>query len=118
MMKFFTFFMEGGLGFMSVLTVLLVGIFFAAWKAPRWVKEIGIFALLFGFLGHVLGVYQVLSVMRDIAAENGGGISGLFDAVPVSVLLGGLKVTLNTLIYGVIIYLISLIVRVIQKPRL
>ena len=117
-MKFFTFFMEGGLGFMSVLTVLLVGIFFAAWKAPRWVKEIGLFALLFGFLGHALGVYQVLIVMRDIAAENGGGISGLFDAVPVSVFLGGLKVTLNTLIYGVIIYLVSLIVRVIQKPRL
>lgn len=117
-MKFFTFFMEGGLGFMSVLTVLLVGIFFAAWKAPRWVKEIGLFALLFGFLGHALGVYQVLIVMRDIAAENGGGISGLFDAVPVSVFLGGLKVTLNTLIYGVIIFLISLIVRVIQKPRL
>ena len=118
MMKFFTFFMEGGLGFMSVLTVLLVGIFFAAWKAPRWVKEIGLFALLFGFLGHALGVYQVLIVMRDIAAENGGGISGLFDAVPVSVFLGGLKVTLNTLIYGVIIYLVSLVVRVIQKPRL
>ena len=118
MMKFFTFFMEGGLGFMSVLTVLLVGIFFAAWKAPRWVKEIGLFALLFGFLGHVLGVYQVLSVLRDLASENGGGISGLFDAVPVSVILGGLKVTLNTLIYGVIIYLVSLIVRVIQKPRL
>lgn len=117
-MKFFTFFMEGGLGFMSVLTVLLVGIFFAAWKAPRWVKEIGLFALLFGFLGHALGVYQVLIVMRDIAAENGGGISGLFDAVPVSVFLGGLKVTLNTLIYGVIIYLVSLVVRVIQKPRL
>ncbi len=56
---------------MSVLTVLLVAIFFAAWKAPRWVKEIGLFALLFGFLGHLLGVFQVLSVLRDIAAEKG-----------------------------------------------
>ena len=118
MMKFFTFFMEGGLAFMSVLTVLLVGIFFAAWKAPRWVKEIGLFALLFGFLGHLLGVFQVLSVLRDFSAEEGGGISGLIDAVPVPVILGGLKVTMNTLIYGVIIYLVSLVVRVIQKPRL
>lgn len=113
-----TLFVEGGLGWMIIITIFLIALFIAAWKAPRWVKEIGLFALLFGFLGHALGVYQVLIVMRDIAAENGGGISGLFDAVPVSVFLGGLKVTLNTLIYGVIIFLISLIVRVIQKPRL
>ena len=43
MTQFFTFFIEGGIGFMSVLTVLLVAIFFAAWKAPRWVKEIGLY---------------------------------------------------------------------------
>ena len=63
MMKFFTFFMEGGLAFMSVLTVLLVGIFFAAWKAPRWVKEIGLFALAFGFLGHLLGAFHAAKKM-------------------------------------------------------
>ena len=117
MMKFFTFFMEGGLAFMSVLTVLLVGIFFAAWKAPRWVKEIGLFALAFGFLGHLLGVFQVLSALRDYAAEQGSGV-GLLDLLPARVLLGGLKVTLNCFIYGVIIYLVSLVVRVVKKPRL
>ena len=116
MPKFFTFFMEGGIGFMSVLTILLVAIFFAAWKAPRWVKEIGLFALAFGFLGHLLGVFQVLSALRDLAAEKGAG--GLTDLLPVGVLLGGLKVTMNCLIYGVIIYLVSLVVRVIKKPRL
>ena len=41
------YFIEGGPAFMAVLTVLLVAIFFAAWKAPRWVKEIGNFALAF-----------------------------------------------------------------------
>ena len=117
MPKFFTFFMEGGIGFMSVLTILLVAIFFAAWKAPRWVKEIGLFALAFGFLGHLLGVFQVLSAMRDYAAEQGSGV-GLLDLLPARVLLGGLKVTMNTLIYGVIVYLVSLVVRVIKKPRL
>ena len=111
-----TFFYEGGLGFMSVLTVLLVGIFFAAWKAPRWVKEIGLFALVFGILGTVLGVYQVLVAMRDFAAEQGA--TSLGNVLPPRVLLGGLKVTLNTTIYGICIYLVSLVVRVIQKPRL
>ena len=118
MPKFFTFFMEGGIGFMSVLTILLVAIFFAAWKAPRWVKEIGLFALAFGFLGHLLGVFQVLSVMRDIAAEKGAEAVSISDLLPWRVLFGGLKVTLNCLIYGVIIYLVSLVVRVIKKPRL
>ena len=118
MPKFFTFFMEGGIGFMSVLTILLVAIFFAAWKAPRWVKEIGLFALLFGFLGHLLGVFQLLSVMRDIAAEKGSEVTGITDLIPLRVLFGGLKVTLNCLIYGVIIYLVSLVVRVVKKPRL
>ena len=44
------YFIEGGPAFMAVLTVLLVAIFFAAWKAPRWVKEIGNFALAFSAL--------------------------------------------------------------------
>jgi heme A synthase len=112
-----TFFYEGGLGFMSVLTVLLVAIFFAAWKAPRWVKEIGLFALLFGFLGTILGLYQVLIALRDIAGTEGAG-SSIGSLIPPGVLCGGLKVTLNTAIYGICIYLVSLVVRVIQKPRL
>ena len=103
---------------MSVLTVMLVAIFFAAWKAPRWVKEIGLFALAFGFLGHLLGIFQVLSVLRDIAADKGSDVSGMTDLLPLGVLFGGLKVTLNCFIYGVIVYLVSLVVRVVKKPRL
>lgn len=113
-----TFFYEGGLAFMSVLTVLLVGIFFAAWKAPRWVKEIGLFALLFGFLGTILGLYQVLVAMRDFAASQGEAATSIGSLFPPRVLCSGLKVTLNTTIYGICIYLVSLVVRVIQKPRL
>ena len=102
---------------MSVLTILLIAIFFAAWKAPRWVKEIGIFALAFGFLGQLLGVFQVLSTMRDIAAES-GAVTSISDLVPYRVLFAGLKVTMNCLIYGVIVFLVSVVVRTIQKPRL
>lgn len=96
---------------MSVLTVLLVAIFFAAWKAPRWVKEIGLFALMFGLLGTVLGLWQMASTLSRLAAEGG-------DAVPMSVIYAGFRLTLHTSIYGICIYLVSLIVRVIQKPRL
>lgn len=103
----FRFFVNGGVGFMSVLTVLLVAIFFAAWKAPRWVKEIGSFALVFGFLGMILSILQLL-----------GGLQTAGDDLPAAVIYGGLKVTLIPVIYGAVIYLVSLVVRVIQKPRL
>ena len=111
------YFMEGGPIFMSVLTVLLVGLFFAAWKAPRWVKEIGIFALVFGFLGMILGIRQVFTYMQEVSVGK-GEISGLFDLIPARVFFGGISITMIPVIYGIIIYLVSLVVRVIQKPRL
>ena len=111
------YFMEGGPIFMSVLTVLLVGLFFAAWKAPRWVKEIGIFALVFGFLGMILGIRQVFTYMQETSIGK-GDISGLFDLIPASVFFGGISITMIPVVYGIIIFLISLVLRVIQKPRL
>ena len=112
------FFIEGGMTGMIILSLFLVALLLAAWKAPRWVKEIGLFALAFGFLGHLLGVFQVLSVLRDIAAEKGAEAVNISDLLPWRVLFGGLKVTMNCFIYGVIIYLVSLVVRVVKKPRL
>jgi hypothetical protein len=47
-----------------------------------------------------------------------GGLSKLNDPIPMGVLCTGLRLTLNTAIYGIGIYLVSLIVRVLQKPRL
>jgi hypothetical protein len=102
----FNLFIEGGPWFMAILTLLLVAIFFAAWKAPSWVKEIGRFALAFGVLSLALGLRQMFGVLK---------VDG---NVPINVIYGGLNVALIPLIYGVIIYLVSLIVRLIQKPRI
>ena len=118
MQQLLTWFIEGGPVFMSILTVLLVAIFFAAWKAPRWVKGIGTLALLFGFLGMVLGLQQILSYLQGVAAEMGGEVTGLFDLTAPRILLGGVKVTLIPVIYGAIIDMVALIVSIIQKPRL
>ncbi len=99
-------FIEGGPVFMAVLTVLLAGLCFAAWKAPRWVKEIGLFALGFGMLSLLLGLRQMCD-----ALQQAGDVS-------TAVLCGGFKVALIPVIYGIIIYLVSLVIRVVQKPRL
>ena len=111
-------FIQGGPVFMTILTVLLVAIFFAAWKAPRWIKEIGSFALVFGFLTLLIGLYQMFEALQQVATDIGEGITGVFDLISPNVLFGGLKIALIPVFYGIIIYLISLVVCLIKKPRL
>lgn len=102
----FKLFMEGGPVFMAILTAVLASVFFAAWKAPRWVKEIGMFALVFGLFSTFLGIIQVLGVMQQI------------ESIETGVLCGGIKVTLIPAVYGMIIYMISLVIRIAEKPRI
>ena len=105
-MNVFELFTEGGLFGMAVLTILLVLLLFAAWKAPAWVKEIGQTALIWGFFWEFAGIYQMLDVLQ-----------GLND-VPISVIYGGAKVALVPVMYGMLIYLASLVIILVQKPRL
>ena len=72
-------YVEGGALGMSMITVCLVGMLFAAWKAPNWVKEIGIAALLIGIYWQWLGLYQACEQIQEA-----GGIG-------LCVLVGGLK---------------------------
>ena len=99
-------FVEGGLGWMIGISLFLIALFIAAWKAPRWVREIGIGALIFAIYGTLMGILQVLDAMQ------------MFGDVSPAVLCGGLKVTLIPTFDGFIVYFISLIIRVIQKPRI
>ena len=50
--------------------------FFAAWKAPRWVRETGMFALVFGLFSTFLGIIQVLGVMQQIENIETGVLCG------------------------------------------
>ena len=112
----FKIFMQGGAGYMTILTILLVCLFFAAWKAPAWVKEIGLFALIFGLMTPMFPLYQFFSTLQEVAA-NRNDITGLFDLVSPGVLFAG-KVIMIPVIYGMMIYLVSLVLRIVKKPRL
>lgn len=96
---------EGGVLFMSLITLCLVGVFLAAWKMPSRVKELGIAALVLGFVSWAVGMYQAMGVLQIVG-----------DISP-SVILGGAKVALIAPIWGCIVFIISLIVRIIQKPK-
>ena len=103
----FTLFVSGGPLFMVAITLLFICLFFAAWKAPAWVKEIGIAALVVGVLGSVQGYLQI--------ADD---LSGLQEELPTNILAGGIKVSTIPVLYGLIVYFVSLILRVIHKPRI
>ncbi len=96
---------QGGVLFMSLITLCLVGVLLAAWKMPSRVKELGLAALVLGVVSWAVGMYQAMGVLQ---------ING--DISP-SVLLGGAKVALIAPIWGCIVFIISLIVRIIQKPK-
>jgi hypothetical protein len=99
-------FVEGGLGYMIVISLFLIALLIAAWKAPRWVKEIGIGALVFSVFATLRGLSQIFDLVQT------------FGEVSFPVLAGGLKVTLITTFYGLIVYFLSLVIRVIHKPRI
>lgn len=100
------FFVEGGLGGMIVITLLLIALLVAAWKAPKWVKEIGIAAMVAGILWTLIGLYNMMDAIQMCG-----------DASPV-IVAAGLKVAMHSTVYGICIYFLSLIIRVIQKPRI
>ncbi len=103
----FSLFISGGPVGMIFITILFIALFFAAWKAPAWVKEIGLGALTAGVFWTILGFLQ--------AADF---IQGCADDISPNVLAGGVKVGLIPVLYGLIVYFISLILRIIQKPRI
>ena len=87
---------------MSILTLILILLIGAA-ILKKEVKEIGLLALAFGFLGQLIGL---MGAFEGIEAM--GGVSQ-------SVLAGGLKVSSITSIYGMLIYSIGLIIQVIRR---
>lgn len=110
-------FIDAGIGTMTVLTILLVGIFFAAWKAPRWVKEIGLMALAFSFFMLVRSFRNLFSALREVAGAR-EDISGLFDLISPYLFFQGLEIYSIQISYAIIIYFVSLVIRMLQKPRL
>ena len=102
----FELFYLGGVPWMTFLTLVLLALLLAAWKAPAWVKEIGSFALAFGVLSFFIGFYIAAG---DVVAAGG---------IEQHVIWGGFRVAIITTMYGLFIYLVSLIIRIIQKPKI
>ena len=113
------FFVMGNPLGMSALTLLLALMFLAAWKAPAWVRNIGLIALAFGFLFGAFGLYQMYDVLQEsFKTFNETGDISPSNLVPAPVIYGGYKCVLVPVIYGIIIFIVSQITYLCQKPRI
>jgi hypothetical protein len=93
-------------GAVCTVTLLLIALFFVAWKAPAWVKETGLVALAAGWLWSLLE-FMAIGKAVEINADADPYI--VWCAVPIAIFPA---------VYGTIVYIISLIIRIVRKPRL
>ena len=109
-------FHTGGPLFMGILTILLLiilattvvfAILIASGKALEsegsrtrliYIKSMGLFTMIFGILGQLIGLTMAFG-----AIERAGDISP-------GLIFGGLKVSMYTTLYGIIIYLVSILI--------
>ncbi|MCQ2126669.1 MAG: MotA/TolQ/ExbB proton channel family protein [Bacteroidaceae bacterium] len=101
----FRLYVEGSVGWMTLVTLALVAVLIAAWKAPNWVRELGLIGLAIGMLGTLSGLCQASAEIIKVG-----------DIAP-SVLCGGMKVVLITTMYGVIVCLISVVIDLLHRAR-
>lgn len=97
------FFVNGGIGGMCLISLILASLFFVAWRAPFLVKEIGIIGIVAGFLLSMYNLWMMCEMIHFFG-----------DASP-SVVCGGIKSVVIPAIYGAGVYLVSLMIRVVQK---
>ena len=107
----YTLYREGDYVCMTLITLCLVAALLSAWKAPRWVKEFGLLALVLGIIYLLLGFYDISKFIGSEGIEIGKDI-------PSSILFNGLRVALIAPLYGLIAYGITLILRIALKPRI
>ncbi len=100
------YFINGGPILMSIITVLLIAVLFAAWKAPAWVKELGILTLAASVFMSFMSLYQFFHTIM------------LYGEASFRVYCSGLTIALLPLLYGLLVYIVSIIIRIVQKPRI
>lgn len=101
----FSLFFEGGYTWMGTITLLLIGLLLAAWKRPECVGKLGALALIVGILSTVVGIFGVSYVLQA-------------NDVSAGIVWAGIRVALIAPIYGFLVCILSLVIRLLQKPRL
>ena len=105
----FNFFASAHPGAICTVTLLLIALFFVAWKAPAWVRETGLLALAAGWLWTLFEFMAMAKAIQDYALEPTEDAYIIWGAVPCALIPAA---------YGTIVYIISLIIRIVRKPKI
>lgn len=94
----------GGVLFMSILTIEFAVVLFFAVKSwnkkdgkTSMIKSSGLLAAITGILGQLIGLFSAFEAIQQMGS------------VSPAILAGGLKVSMITTLYGIIIYILSLL---------
>jgi hypothetical protein len=119
------FIVEGGIWFMGTLSVLFLiilsisGVAFAlAFKSGKgnaeevkqmigYIKSVALFTLVFGIFSQILGLVEIFDYLGNTNSE-----------ISPAILSSAIKVTCYTTVYGIIIYLVSILITLGLKLRL
>jgi biopolymer transport protein ExbB/TolQ len=103
-------FQMGGMLFMSILTIEFVTVIFFTVKSftdkstnVSIIKSIGLLALITGILGQLIGLFSAFEAIQQMGS------------VSPAMLAGGLKVSMITTMYGLVIYMITLVITMLIK---
>ena len=96
-------FLGGGVVAMSFLTLLLILVVIASSKLKHLVRSFGMLAFVVGLLSAILGIYSAFSVIEQFG-----------NASP-SIIAGGIKVALTTLVYGTFILIVYIVLDIVNK---
>ena len=113
-------YIAGGVQYMHPLTLLLLtnlgilGYFIflktkGRVRAPKWVeaiKHVSGVALAYGTFGTLVGFFQAFDALEHMDT-----------VLPFQVIMGGLKVALINILYGLIIFFISMVCYIVLKLR-
>jgi len=108
-------FQMGGPLFMGILSIIFIGVIITTVyylkssdkneTSLNRIKSLGQFAMVFGILGQLIGLYDAFKFI-----EQAGSISP-------GMLAGGFKVSMITTLYGIIIYVISYLIWLALQAR-
>lgn len=101
----FDLFMSGGLVGMGLITFLLICLLFAAWKKSPRIQLIGAAAPITGLIWILIELYIAFNTLQQMPNISPG------------VVFGGLKSIVIVQIYGLAVYLLSLVIRFFQKQK-
>jgi biopolymer transport protein ExbB/TolQ len=98
-------FLNGGLVTMSFLTLLFIMVVVAANKRKHLVISLGLLAFVVGLLSSFLGIYSAIIVIEQMG-----------NASP-AIVAGGIKTALTTFIYGIFVFVVSIILDIVNKNK-